>query len=98
MSKKIRLNKIESKNKINLFGKSADFPRDLLGKSAHITLFGDREAVIDGCYGIVEYSDCMIKINVGDKLLCFTGCEFDISDYSCTSITVRGRISGLEFC
>lgn len=98
MSKKIRLGKKTSKSKLDLFGKTVDFPCDPLGKSAHITLFGNKEAVIDGCYGIVEYSDCLIKINVGNQLLCITGCDFDISDYSATAMTVRGTIKGLEYC
>lgn len=98
MSKKIRLGKKVTKSKLDLFGKAVDFPSDVLGKSAHITLFGNKEAVIDGCYGIVEYSDCLIKINVGNQLVCITGINFDISDYSATAMTVRGTIKSLEYC
>lgn len=98
MSKKIRLGKKIGHHKIELFGKTGDFPRDPMGRSAHITLFGNREVVIDGCYGIIEYSDCQIKVNVGNQVLSLTGSGFDISDYSCTAMTVRGRITGLEFC
>ena len=98
MSKKIRLGKKIGHHKIDLFGKIGDFPSDPMGKSAHITLFGDREIVIDGCYGIVAYSEDEIKVNIGNRLLLLTGCAFDISDYSATAMTVRGRIKGLEFC
>lgn len=83
---------------MDLFSKVSDFPVDPMGKSAHITLIGNREAIIDGCYGIVEYTDARIRINIGNQMLCLTGCDFDIFDYSSTAITVRGRVNGLEFC
>lgn len=98
MSKRIKLGKLSGKNKLDLLGKTVDFPSDPFGRTAHITLLGEKEAVIDGCYGIVEYSECLIKINIGNKLLCISGCNFDISDYSATAMTVRGVIKSIEFC
>jgi len=98
MSKKIRLGKKRASAKLDLLGKTIDFPCDPLGKSAHITLIADKEAVIDGCYGIIEYSEMLIKVNIGDRILVITGVGFDISDYSATSLTVRGTIKSLEYC
>lgn len=98
MSKKIRLGKKKASAKLDFLGKTVDFPCDPLGKSAHITLISDKEAIIDGCYGIIEYSESLIKINVGNKTLVLMGMNFDISDYSATAMTVRGRIKSLEFC
>ncbi len=97
MSKKIRLGKRGGKNKLDLLGKAIDFPNDPFGRSAHITLRGNREAIIDGCYGIIEYSDCKIIINIGNKQLSIIGVDFDISDYSSTSLTVRGTIKNIDF-
>jgi sporulation protein YqfC len=98
MSKKIRLGKKRASAKIDFLGKTVDFPSDPLGRSAHITLIADKEAVIDGCYGIIEYSEMLIKINIGNRILVITGVDFDISDYSATSLTVRGTIKSLEYC
>ena len=98
MSKKIRLGKKTYKSKIDLIGKTVDFPVDPLGRSAHVTLYGNREASVDGCYGIIEYSACLIKINIGNKILCVHGCDFDISDYTGDAMTVRGTRQSLEFC
>ncbi len=98
MSKKIRLGKRQIKNKINLFKEAVDFPAGALEKGANITLFSNKEAVIDGCYGIIEYSDCFIKLSIGNQVIALTGCDFDIFDYTDCSITVRGFIKGLEFC
>lgn len=98
MSKRIRLGKRQIKNKISLFSKAVDFPIDAFGKGANITLFSNKEAVIDGCYGIIEYSDCFIKLSIGNQIIAFTGCDFDVSDYTDYSITIRGVIKGLEFC
>lgn len=98
MSKKIRLGKRRVKNKIILFAKTVDFPTEALKKSANITLFGNKEAVIDGCYGIIEYSDCCIKLSIGEQIFVMIGSDFDIFDYSDCSITVKGFIKSLEFC
>lgn len=98
MSEKIKLGKSMAKNKIKLFKNVVNMSADPFSKSSRITLIGDKEAIIDGCYGIIEYSDCLVKISVGNKILCFIGCDFDISDYSGTAITVSGNIKSLEFC
>lgn len=98
MSKKIRLGKRQIKNKINRLRETVDLQVEALGKGANITLFSNKEAVIDGCYGIIEYSDCFIKLSLGNQVIALTGCDFDVFDYTDCSITVRGLIKGLEFC
>ena len=98
MSKKIRLGKRQIKNKINLFGKTVDFPLEALGKGANITLLGNKEVVVDGCYGIIEYSDCFIKLSIGNQVIVLSGCDLDIFDYTDCSITIKGFIKSLEFC
>lgn len=98
MSKKIKLQKRKDKNKLDLLGRVMGFPDDPFGKGAYITLKENRQAIIDGCYGIVEYSDEKVVINIGNKQICFIGCDFDITDFTGTNITVRGNIKNIEFC
>ena len=61
-------------------------------------LKGNREVIIDGCYGIIEYSDCLISVNIGKSTLKIIGCDFSISDYSESNIIVKGIIKSIDFC
>lgn len=98
MSKKIKLNGSKQKHKLKLFGTSVCCSLDPFSKLAQISLKGDREIIIDGCYGIIEYSDCLISVNIGNKTLKLIGIDFSISDYSESNITVHGTIKNIEFC
>lgn len=98
MSDKIKIGKRSKGGQIKLFGKVMDFSGDPFSTSARITLIGNNEAVVDGCYGIVEYNDCLVKINVGNRVACFSGCDFIIGDYTDTSLVLKGIIQSIEFC
>lgn len=98
MSKKIKLSRPKIKSKLKLFNTAFQLSNDPFSKLAQITLKGDKEAIIDGCYGIIEYSDCFIKVNIGNGNLKLIGCDFSISDYSEHNITVCGIIKSIEFC
>lgn len=98
MSKKIKLGTARAKQKIKLFGLAFKNASDPFSKLAQINLKGNREAIIDGCYGIIEYSDCLISVNIGSCTLKFIGVDFSVSDYSESNITICGIIKNIEFC
>ena len=98
MSKKIKLSKHRLKEKFKLFGAALQVSDDPFSKLAQINFKGNREMIIDGCYGIIEYSDCLISINIGNSILKLIGFDFTISDYSESNLTVRGIIKSIEFC
>lgn len=98
MSEKIKLNNKKTKNKFKLFGAALHMSDDPFSKLAQINLKGNREVIIDGCYGIIEYSDCLISVNIGKSTLKIIGCDFSISDYSESNIIVKGIIKSIEFC
>ena len=98
MSKKIKLGKRKVKEKLKLFGAALELSADPFSKLAEINLKGNREIIIDGCYGIIEYSDCLISVNIGNATLKLMGFDFCISDYSELNIIVRGNIKSIEFC
>ena len=53
-------------NKTNIQEKLSEelgIPKTVVSGFNHIELFGNREAVVNGCEGILEYSDEKIKIN-----------------------------------
>ena len=97
MSQKIKLGKAAIKSKIKLFSSAMDIPEDPFGKASRITLIGSKEAIVDGCFGIIEYSENLVKINTSSGPLSFFGTDFTVCDYSCNSITLRGNILNIEF-
>jgi sporulation protein YqfC len=98
MSKKIKLNRQKAKEKVKLLGLAFQIPNDPFSKLAQINLKGDKEIIVDGCYGILEYSDSLISINIGKSTLKIIGFNLLVADYFDSNITVMGTIKSLEFC
>lgn len=98
MSKKVKLGGAKIKQKLKLFGAAFENLSDPFLKLSQITLKGNREVIIDGCYGIIEYSDCFLSVNIGGGTLNLIGLDFSVSDYKETNIIVKGIIKSIEFC
>lgn len=86
-----------AKNKIEAIGRNLEIQGALTG-GAHIELFSNKEAIIDGIKGVIEYSDCFIKLNAGRGTLEFWGTELQISSLDADGIVICGKIEKLEFC
>lgn len=62
-----------------------------------ISLLGNREAVIDRYQGVLEYNDCVIRLNVGKGVLKFTGRNLVMKTMDRERVTIRGFFTGIEF-
>lgn len=62
-----------------------------------VELLGNRQAIVDGCRGIIEYSDTCIRLSTDRLILKFTGAEMEIKSLTDTSVIVEGNILGLEY-
>ncbi len=78
--------------------KNFSVPNGLFENGAHIELFSNKEAVIDGIKGVLEYSDCYIKLNMGRGTIEFFGTNLEISILDINGLTIGGNISKIEFC
>lgn len=63
-----------------------------------ITLISDKEATVEGCKGIVEYSDVFVSVNCKKHILKFEGFNLTIKSLSKDCISVAGTITQLNFC
>ena len=65
--------------------------------STHTEIFGNSKISIDGCMGVYEYRDTYLKLKLqrGSVILCGSG--FDITYFENRLITVKGKISSVEF-
>lgn len=75
-----------------------DFAIGNLQTGAHIELYSDREAVVEGIKGIIEYNDCYIKLSGGKYMLEFWGEKLEILTLSISGVVIRGNIKKVEFC
>lgn len=62
-----------------------------------VELLSNSHAVIDGCRGIIEYSDCDIRLSADRLVLHFCGQGLQIQSFSRQNMVIRGRISALQF-
>ena len=62
-----------------------------------IELTANREAIIEGCQGIVEYNDSVATINCKSFLLTFEGFDICLKSLSDNCISVTGSFTGICF-
>jgi len=73
------------------------FPNTTLGSGPTMELNSDREAIVDGCTGILEYTGSVIRLSVNEMTLRFTGDELFIGAMERKGLVIRGRIRSIEF-
>ena len=73
-------------------------PSAALSGCARIEFSGNREATIDGCRGVAEYSNSCIRLNISGGSVCFVGTDLQITYLFDQEATVSGNIGSMEFC
>ena len=96
MDKKLKIEKGKKKNKWNLTPVCDMFDKDLLS-SPHIEICGSGKIEIDGCEGVYEYNSDYIKLRLKKGAIIICGSDFEILTFENRLITVRGKISTIEF-
>lgn len=74
-----------------------ELPPGLLGGGAHIEIDGGREAVVDGCKGVLEYEECLIRLNIGSGQVKFTGQKLLIRSLTANQAQIEGCIESISF-
>ncbi|MCI9415347.1 MAG: sporulation protein [Clostridiales bacterium] len=77
--------------------KTFELPTGTLTSAAHIEMSGNRRAVVEGCQGILEYEEGVIRLNTGSGVIRFTGTGLSMSCMTEDSAVVVGSILSLEF-
>lgn len=63
----------------------------------YIEMIGNGEAVVDGCKGVLEYTEDSIALNAGACVLRFYGSNLTIRAYSESQTEIDGKIRSVEF-
>lgn len=95
----IRLRKSRKKEAGKAFiSDTLQMPFDSLSSGiTQIELLGNNEAVVEGCKGILEYDDTVIRISIHKMQVRFTGMDLTIKSLNSESVIIQGEISGIEF-
>lgn len=63
----------------------------------HIDLCSNKELLIEGCAGIIEYNSELIRINCKNLIVKITGEDLTIKSDMTEQISVSGNIISLDF-
>ena len=95
VSKKIKTPKAKNKWRLLKLNEEAN-DSEMLG-TAHIEIFGNNKISIDGCLGVYEYKDTYLKLRLVKGTLILCGIGFNITYFENSTISIKGKISAVEF-
>lgn len=98
MAKKLKIEKSKQTAKWDILGKEEAFLDAAMLKGPHTEIFGNSRINVDGVLGVVEYKDTYVKLRLSRGTLILCGSGFDIVFFENRVITVKGKISSVEFC
>ena len=74
-----------------------DIPQNVLSAMPAIDLMGNKEAIVEGCKGVLEYEEDIVRLNLGDMILKFTGRDLVLKCMTSEGVVVNGYILSVEF-
>lgn len=83
---------------LKLLADMLEVPLDTVSHVPKLEMVSNTEAVLDGCTGVLEYADDVIKLACGKHLTVkFSGQNLEIKTLSCENVSIIGRIAAVEF-
>lgn len=77
--------------------KAIDAPRDIFLGESRITIFEDREIIIENYKSMLEYDESFIRLKLKHKDIVITGKNFVLDEMTDESMIIRGSVAGVEF-
>ncbi len=62
-----------------------------------IEMLGNREMIVDGCKGVVEYNETLIKLSLGENVLSVSGDNLIIKSFDSSVAVISGQICDISF-
>ncbi len=63
----------------------------------HIDLLSDRQIYIDGCKGLLEYRENIVRVSLPKKTLTVFGSDLKLEYMTEDSISLSGKIDSVSF-
>ena len=70
-------------------------PAEIKGPITEI--YSNKEAVIDGCKGVLDYYETLVKLRVAGGTLTFSGADLSLLELGESSARITGQIANVEF-
>ncbi|NLB35871.1 MAG: sporulation protein [Clostridiales bacterium] len=74
-----------------------DLPLASMPGMPNIELAGNRQAVVEGCKGVLEYNENAIKLNLGKSIVKFVGIGLSMTSFRFEQAVISGNILSVEF-
>ena len=74
-----------------------ELPEGSLSGAARVELSGNRRAVVEGCRGMLEYEEGVIRLNTTSGIVRFMGRDLTMNCLTEDSAVVSGTILSVEF-
>lgn len=97
MAKKLKIDSKAKKSKWNILNFSNEDVSIEVQNSANIEIFGNSQVSVDGCLGVYEYKDTYLKLRLLKGSLIIVGSGFNIVYFENRIISVKGKITAIEF-
>ena len=72
-------------------------PAAAFANVTHMELSGNTQVTVEGCGGILEYSDEVVRVKTGKMVTKFSGRNLQIRCLSRDSLIVEGFVTAIEF-
>ena len=63
----------------------------------NIELYGNKQIIVDGCKGVIDYNEDFLKLDLGKIILKVTGRNLVIDSYIYEQVDLKGEIVSVEF-
>ncbi len=92
-----RKNKRKNNEKIQAMLSNMQLPAGAAPNCAHFEMNSNREVIVEGCKGILQYDENLVRINTGKMVTSFCGRNLSIKCLTTDSLIVEGFITSIEF-
>ena len=87
-----------SKDRTNGFeNNKKQFLGSLFGAQPEFSFISNREVIVEGSKGVLEYSPELIRINTTSGIVCFYGRSLNLKCISSSQLIIDGFITKVEF-
>ncbi len=70
---------------------------DMFAQSPHFEFSSNKEVIIEGSKGVIEYTDELIRINTAVGMVCFSGRNLNLKCITSSELIINGFILNVEF-
>ena len=82
---------------LNKIASILQLPTAVIAGVTHMEISGNHEVIIEGCGGIIEYTDQVVRVKTGKTITKFSGRGLIIKCIQVDSLVVQGFITAIEF-